>query len=76
MNAVRCSVSYYEGKRPAAGKEKCWHSPGNVRVIPKHDKKGVHYLCMVSDVKTHIFTVTDVAVLYCGTSTLATNTDS
>lgn len=32
------------------------------------------YLCMVSDVKTNIFAVTDVAVLDCGTSTLTTDT--
>ncbi len=38
--------------------------------------EGVYYLCMVSDVKTNIFTVTNVAVLDCGTSTLAADTDS
>lgn len=34
------------------------------------------YLCMVSDVKTNVFTVADVTVLNCGTSTLAADTDS
>lgn len=38
--------------------------------------RNVHYLCMISDVKPNIFTVTNVAVLNCGTSTLATDTDS
>lgn len=36
----------------------------------------VYYLCMVSDVKTNVFTVTNVAVLDCRTSTLTTDTDS
>lgn len=38
--------------------------------------RNVHYLCVVSDVKSNVFTVTNVAVLNCGTSTLATDTDS
>lgn len=33
------------------------------------------YLCVVSDVKTHVFTVTNVAVLNGGTSTLTADAD-
>lgn len=36
----------------------------------------VSYLCMVSDVKTDIFTVADIAVLDGGTRPLTTDTDS
>lgn len=36
----------------------------------------VYSLCMVCDIKANVFTVTDVAVLDSGTSTLATDTDS
>lgn len=44
--------------------------------IPKQHVNGVRYLCVVSDVKTNVFTVTDVAVFDCWTSTLAADTDS
>lgn len=37
--------------------------------------RSVIYLCVVSDVKSHIFTVANVAVLNGGTSTLAADTD-
>lgn len=37
--------------------------------------RNVFYLCVVSDVKSHVFTVANVAVLNGGTSTLTADTD-
>lgn len=51
-------------------------------MLIKHQQKSkagsmrnVFYLCVVSDVKSHVLTVTNVAVLNGGTSTLAADTD-